>query len=184
LISSTSTLRDVAFRVCTALEKAGYTAVMTGGSAATFYAPRAYVSDDIDFVLTLHSSGGDDALARLGYKRKHDFYVHPQSRFPLEFPPGPLAIGDDLVTKWKTVRRRGETLHVLTPTDSCRDRLASFLFWSDFNGLEQALAVCRAQGAKVNLRLVREWCARERQTEKFELFRSRLSGKKVARQRN
>jgi hypothetical protein len=174
LISSSSTLTQVAFTVCTALHRAGYTAVMTGGSAATYYAPHAYVSDDIDFVLTLSSSGGEDALAKLGYCRKHDFYVHPDSRFPLEFPPGPLAIGDDLVETWNTIHRRSELLHVLTPTDSCRDRLASFLFWKDFNGLEQALEVCRAQGAKVKLKEVREWCFRERKPDEFQLFRHRL----------
>jgi len=148
---------------------------MTGGSAATYYAPRAYVSEDIDFVLTLVSCGGEEALAKLGYRRKHDFYIHPDSRFPVEFPPGPLAIGDDLVETWTTIRRRGQLLHVLTPTDSCRDRLASFLSWKDFNGLEQALEVCRSQGPKVNLKQVREWCLRERKANEFELFRRRLA---------
>ena len=183
MISRDSTLIDVAFQVCTALAHAGYTAVMTGGSAATFHAPRAYVSDDIDFVLTLSSTGGEQALEALGYKRKRDFYVHPQSRFPLEFPPGPLAIGEDLVKTWKTVKRRREVLHVLSATDSCRDRLASFLFWNDFNGLEQALEVCRAQGRKVNLQLVRKWCIREGQGEKCDLFLQRLRLKGRRRKR-
>jgi len=174
LISPSSTLTQVAFAVCTALHRTGYTAVLTGGSAATYYAPRAYVSRDIDFVLTLHSTGGEEALKKLGYRRKHDFYTHPDSPFPLEFPPGPLAIGDDLVRTWKTVHRRTKVLHVLTPTDSCRDRLASFLFWKDFNGLEQALAVCRAQGARVKLKEVRDWCLREQKADEFQLFRRRL----------
>ncbi len=56
-----SALISVAFEVCTALEAAGTTAVLTGGSAATFYAPEAYQSVDIDFVITMRSQGGAGA---------------------------------------------------------------------------------------------------------------------------
>lgn len=173
MIDASSTLTEVAYAVCTALDRAGFTAVLTGGSAATFYAPEAYLSDDLDFVLALRGTNGESALRQLGYERRGDFYVHPSSRFLLEFPPGPLAIGDDLVHTWSTFRRRGEILHVLTPTDSCRDRLASFLFWNDFRGLEQALHVYRAQRKKVDLESIRAWCTRERQPDKFELFEQR-----------
>jgi len=38
--------------------------VLTGGSAATFYAPHAYQSDDLDFVITLRGNG-DGARADL-----------------------------------------------------------------------------------------------------------------------
>ena len=41
VINASSTLVEVAFEVCTALDASGYTAVLTGGSAATFYAPAA-----------------------------------------------------------------------------------------------------------------------------------------------
>lgn len=70
-------------------------------------------------------------------------------------------------------RARDRLLHVLTPTDSCRDRLAGFLAWNDFSGLEQALGVCRARG-DVDLDLVRDWCARMGQRKKWELFAARL----------
>lgn len=66
-------------------------------------------------------------------------------------------------------------LHVLSPTDCCRDRLASLLFWNDFSGLEQAIAVQQARAAEVNLNLIEEWCRKEGYPEKFALFSSRLS---------
>lgn len=78
------------------------------------------------------------------------------------------------MTTWSTIKRRREVLHVLSPTDSCRDRLASFLFWNDFSGLEQALAVQRARPDEVDLKSVRAWCRREGHAQKFELFASRL----------
>lgn len=41
MIDRDSSLRDVAFEVCTALDRVGVTAVLSGGGAATLYAPHA-----------------------------------------------------------------------------------------------------------------------------------------------
>lgn len=65
-------------------------------------------------------------------------------------------------------------LYVLSPTDSCRDRLASFLFWNDFSGLEQALAVFHARANEVDLNVIQDWCRREGHSQKFGLFASRI----------
>lgn len=148
---------------------------MTGGSAATFYAPEAYQSRDIDFVITFQGERGDETLEKLGYRKSGDHYEHADAPFPLEFPAGPLMIGEEIITRWNTVRRTGEILHVLSATDSVRDRLAAFLYWNDFSALEQALSVCSAQPAEIDLASIREWCARERQLEKYELFHSRVT---------
>ncbi|MCC6337218.1 MAG: hypothetical protein IT380_24890 [Myxococcales bacterium] len=174
MIGPTSSLADVAFAVCTALERNGYRAVLTGGSAATYYAPDAYQSGDLDFVLTLRGTRGEAALTSLGFVRKGDFYRHPGTHFLLEFPNGPLAVGEDLIQSWSTDHRGDEVLYVLSPTDSCRDRLASFLFWNDFSGLEQALAVFRARKAEVQLDVIGAWCRREGHNRKFELFEARI----------
>jgi len=177
VISASSSLVDVAFAVCTALHRAGTTAVMTGGSAATYYAPDAYQSDDVDFVITLRGDGeiAAAALRELGFEQTGDFYTHARSRFSLDFPPGPLQIGDDIVTTWSTIRRgrRREILHVLSPTDACRDRLAAFLFWNDFAGLEQGLAIQLARD-DVDLAAIEQWCAREGHAAKYELFLQRV----------
>jgi hypothetical protein len=175
-ITESSSLGDVAFAVCTALHRAGVTAVLSGGSAATVYAPEAYQSTDRDFIITFGgaSGRGERALFNLGYERKTDHYQHPRSPFPVEFPRGPLMVGDDHIERWDTMRRARHVLHILSPTDSCRDRLASFLFWNDFSGLEQALAVARSRRREVDLELIGDWCARERASEKFELFARRL----------
>ena len=105
MIGPNTSLPDVAFAVCTALHRAGFTVVLTGGSAATFYAPEAYQSKDLDFVVTLKGTAGEAALLFLGFERKGDFYVHEHSPLSLDFPPGPLGIGEDLITSWLTVRR-------------------------------------------------------------------------------
>jgi hypothetical protein len=90
VINRGSTLTDVAFAVCTALDEAGITAILTGGSAATFYAPDAYQSSDLDFVITFHSGGdGAGALAALGYRPESGAYIHSDSPLPIEFPRTP-----------------------------------------------------------------------------------------------
>lgn len=88
-------------------------------------------------------------------------------------------IGDDHITAWSTVRRGDEVVHVLTPTDSCRDRLAAFLFWNDFSGLEQALAVCSAR-PDVDLAVVRDWCQRCGEPKKWALFAGRVGARATA----
>jgi hypothetical protein len=52
-IDERSSLIDVAFAVCTSLDNIGTRAILTGGSAATFYAPTALQSRDCDFITTL-----------------------------------------------------------------------------------------------------------------------------------
>lgn len=73
-IDESTSLIDVARAVCTALSEAGMTAVMTGGSAATYYAPDAYQSVDIDFVsVSFRGSPGESVEARLlelGFRRE------------------------------------------------------------------------------------------------------------------
>jgi hypothetical protein len=174
MIRKSSTLIDVAFEVCTALERAGIRAVLSGGGAATFHAPDANQSGDLDFITVFGGTGGAPVLEQLGFRREGHHYAHDESDFILEFPPGPLAIGDDDVTSWDTIRRDDQILHVLTATDSCRDRLASYLFWNDFSGLEQAIAIVAAKRAEVDLDAIRAWCERERQATKYELFAKRI----------
>ena len=91
-----------------------------------------------------------------------------------EFPPGPLMIGREHITTWHTDRRGERVLHVLTATDSLRDRLAAYLFWKDFSGLDQALAVARAHPHSIDLQVVEKWCEREGHRERFEDFAAEL----------
>ena len=126
-IDSDTPLREIAFEVCTALARTGTTAVLSGGGAATLYAPSVIQSYDLDFIITLFQEGGapGTALEALGYRLAGHHHEHAASEFLVEFPPGPLAIGDDLITDWDILRDGDRLLHVLSPRDSCRDRLAA-----------------------------------------------------------
>jgi hypothetical protein len=158
-ITAQSSLTDVCFDVCTALDRAGYTVVLTGGSAATFYAPDAYQSRDADFIITVRGDGGAKVLANLGYTQRGGTYEHPENPYALEFPRGPLAVGDDLIDTWETMRRKNRILHILSRTDCVRDRLVWFYAHNDLSSLRAAIGV--AASGPVNRDLIAQWSLRE-----------------------
>ena len=171
MIHSGSSLIDGAFVVCTAFDAAGFTAVLCGGSAATYYAPDAYMSADDDFVLTVELPRREISaiLAPLGFRVSGRIYVHDAVVWTVDFPRGPLAIGRDIVTTWITEHRGDEILHVISPTDSVRDRFMHYFAWNDYSGLTQAVAVARAQRVRVDLEAFRVWADAElRETPAYD----------------
>lgn len=163
MIHAGSSLIDGAFAVCTALDAAGFTAVLCGGSAATYYAPNAYMSADDDFVLTVELPRREISaiLAPLGFRENGRIYVHDDVVWTVDFPRGPLAIGRDILTSWTTERRDDELLHVISATDSVRDRFMHYFAWNDYSGLAQAVAVAKAQPDRVDLAAFRAWADAE-----------------------
>ncbi|HEY0395225.1 MAG TPA: hypothetical protein VGD01_12085 [Candidatus Elarobacter sp.] len=164
ILSADSSLVDVAFAACTVLANAGETAVLCGGSAAAYYVPELYQSLDVDFVVEVGAAPHivDRALAALGYARAAEgHYRHAVLPYTLAFPIGPLAIGREYVTAWRTDRRDDRLLHVYTPTDVVRDRFLHYWAWGDRTALEVALAVARARTGEVELEAIRAWTARE-----------------------
>jgi hypothetical protein len=180
-ITAESSLEDVCFAICTALAHAGTVAVLTGGSAATFYAPQSYQSRDADFIITFSSNPAraGRALRELGYHETGGTYHHSRNIFTVEFPPGPLAIGNDLLSCYDTVHRGREILHVLSRTDCVRDRLASFYFFGDRSALAAAIAV--ALSGRVNVSSVGRWSDKERETSRFAEFYEALRAAKATR---
>jgi hypothetical protein len=180
IITPEMPLPDVAFVVCTALSGNGLGAVLVGGSAATVYAPRVYQSRDMDFVIQFVEHEGRrraaQAVADLGYVELGGTYSHPTNPFTLEFPPGPLAVGDDLISEWKTLERDGQLLHIVTPTDCVRDRLMWFYLQpTDRSSLLAAVGVAQAQ--EIDVDLVRSWSIREGFSDKFAEFARRIASR-------
>jgi hypothetical protein len=177
-VSPASGLAEVAVAVANALEEAKIRAVLTGGGCATIYSGGEYQSEDLDWIIQSAPTQRelDDAMASIGFKRKVDHYVHPKTHFFIEFPRGPLAIGRDLKITPVRIRVGRRRITGLSPTDSCRDRLAAFYHWNDRQSLDTAVLV--ALSRRVNLSAIRKWSAAERSSERFEEFEREL---KVAR---
>ena len=179
-----ATLVDVAFAVCTALDRAGTVGVLTGGSAATYYFPERYLSLDVVFVLGVvrQREAVDEAMGSLGYYRASSgMYEHPDLTITVEFPRGPLGIGRDLIQTWATERRGDELLHIVTVTDCVRDRFMHFWAWNDRSALELALAVAQRHSSRFDFDAFRTWTAAEQAAdssypqEKVDEFFRRLA---------
>ena len=187
-IDARSSLADVAVVVGDALRRAGIRAVLTGGACANLYSGGAYQSMDADFILS-GSPALEDlnyALNALGFRRRGDRYVHPRVPFFVEFPRGPLGIGQDVQIRAVWRARRGAKTLALSATDSCRDRLAAYYHWRDLQSLAAAVAI--ALRNRVSLRKIREWSRREEHSEGYQAFlaeveRLRNSGRRGRRSR-
>lgn len=166
----TSTLQEVAAAVGAHLASRGIRAVLTGGACVAIHT-GTYVSKDADFVLqgAVAQRTLDEALHELGFVRTGAEYAHPDLPFWVEFPPGPLSIGDDLAIVPAELTIGHLTTLGLSATDSCRDRLAAFYHWTDRQALALAVEIARAQS--VDLDLIRAWSAREGKAVEFEEFR-------------
>ncbi|MEO6912554.1 MAG: hypothetical protein ABI182_00860 [Candidatus Baltobacteraceae bacterium] len=175
MITSQSTLVDISFGVCTALDRLETIAVLTGGSAATYYAPHRYQSRDADFVIVISAdaNAAGAALRDLGFNENGGIYSHPANLYTVEFPPGPLAIGTEIIQGYDTVHRNDEVLYILTRTDSVCDRLAGFYHWSDRSALRTALDV--ALSGPIDIERIERWSVGERSLEKYDEFRERFA---------
>jgi hypothetical protein len=168
-LTASATLVDVAFAVCTALDRAGTIGVLTGGSAATYYVPERYQSLDVDFVLRVVPQQGviDEAMTRLGFAlAATGMYEHPAIKYTVEFPHGPLAIGRDIITVWSTEHRGNELLHITNVTDCVRDRFMHFWAWNDRSALDVALAVAGQHRSVFDDLGFRAWTEAERAADK------------------
>jgi hypothetical protein len=168
-LTAASTLQEVAIAVGAHLASRGIRAVLTGGACVAIHTGH-YISKDADFVLQgpISQRGLEEALRELGFVRKGAEYAHSEVPFTVEFPPGPLSIGDDLEIIPAELSLGNITALGLSATDSCRDRLAAFYHWNDRQAL--ALAVEIARASPVDLDLIRDWSAREGKTAEFGEF--------------
>jgi len=55
------------------------------------------MSTDLDFITTERNKHIAPILAELGFEPRGREFAHPESRFFVEFPPGPLSFGDRFV---------------------------------------------------------------------------------------
>jgi hypothetical protein len=166
------TLDQVAFVVCSAFDRAGVVAVLAGGGAAAFYAPASEMTRDLDFVLHFELFGMPKAsiIEDLGFTPSNaaGTYKHEDIPFTLEILSGPLEVGDELLHCFETLRRGESVLHVLSATDSVKDRLASGEYFHDLSAIRQAAKIAKSHA--VDLASVRSWCESEGATRTHEQF--------------
>lgn len=95
--------------------------------------------------------------------------MHEGSEFYVEFPSGPVAIGNQIPVKPEgKMIVQGTTVTMLSPTQSVMDRLAAWFAWNDRRSLIHALWICEKQ--PVNLAKLKAWAKKEGNDEKWNAF--------------
>jgi hypothetical protein len=167
-------MEELAAYDCSKLEEKGIETVLSGGSCVEIYSQGRYTSDDIDLIDRFN--GGHTAIRQvmidMGFREHNRYFVHEETEYFIEFPRGPLGVGDAPVHDIATREEETGILKLLTPTDCIKDRLAAYYHWDDLQSLEQA--VCVAQQNVFDMEAIEVWSANEKMSDKFMDFQKRL----------
>lgn len=167
LVSEMS-LAELAAFVSSHLKAFGIRAVLSGGACVTVYSQNTYQSYDLDFIENVSTPYKEmkKIMGELGFSAKNRYFTHPETPYFVEFPSGPLSVGDEPMTE--IVERRYETgvLTLISPTECVKDRLAAYYHWNDRQCLKQAQMVCRFES--VNLKEIKRWSHHEGKSKEFD----------------
>ena len=157
------------------LRRKGIDVVLSGGAAVGIHSGGKYVSQDLDLVRGYGSTlrAIATALKEIGFwETQNRYFKHPQARHFIEFPPGPLTVGEEPVRQIDEMEFATGTLRLISPTDCVKDRLASYFHFGDRQGLVQAAMVANQNA--VDLNEIRRWSKGEGQLPKYEDFLAAL----------
>ena len=149
------TLPDLASLIFTVLKENGINAVLVGGACVSIYSENQYQSYDLDFVSYESIKTIEKPLSKLGFKRKGRYFSHERCPYLIDFVNPPIAVGQEPIKKFKTLKIKSGSLMLLTPEDCVKDRLAAFFHWDDMQALEQALMVAKKHS--VNIDAIQSW---------------------------
>jgi hypothetical protein len=168
---------EIAAHVAEHLRQSGINVVLTGGSCVSIYTDNRYQSNDLDFIEVGRSSRKKIAgiLSEIGFQERDRYFTHPDTPFFVEFPAGPLAIGDEPVHKVAQMEFSTGTLRLLSSTDCVKDRLAHYYHWKVRQCLDQAVMV--ALDSDVDLEEIERWSRHEGMEEEFKRIKPMLQAK-------
>jgi hypothetical protein len=161
--------------VASHLASEGIETILVGGAVVSIYSEGAYRSGDLDLVLgSMFVKNLDQAMQKIGFKKKGRHFEHPDCKHLfVEFPgTPPLGIGSDYRIQPDELTIEHQIIKILSPTDCVKDRLASFIYFNDREGLEQAILVARRQ--QIDLKSVQKWCEAEGHPEAYQTFSEKL----------
>jgi len=156
------------------LREKGIQVVLSGGATVAIYTNGKYVSQDLDLinVYSANRRAIRQVMKEIGFNEEGRYFRHPDSRFIVEFPPGPLTVGEEPVKKVDEIELATGILRIISPTDCVKDRLAAYYHWGDQQCLVQARLV--AEVHEVDFEEVRRWSRVEGKLAEFEKIVSRL----------
>ncbi|MBC7753702.1 MAG: hypothetical protein H7Z71_05660 [Moraxellaceae bacterium] len=168
---------ELAALITEALAKQGIQTCLVGGGVVSIYTDNEYESKDLDFISPAEHKKIIAVMENLGFEREGKNFYHKFIELSVEFPAGPIGIGDRVPVKPEGKIKVGKTeVILLSPTQSVMDRLAWFYFNNDRQCLDQAVMV--AIRHPIKLSEVKKWSLEEGQEDKFEIFLNILKLKK------
>ena len=164
------TMPELASYVCSKLEEKNIEVVLSGGSCVEIYSRGDYTSYDIDLINRYNDSFFKikSVMQSLGFTEEGKYFVYEGTQFYIEFPSGPLGLGDAPVEKIAELTTKYGTLKLLTPTDCVKDRLAAYYHWDDQQSLTQAIWV--AQKDDIDFNELKKWSKKESCLHKYNNF--------------
>jgi hypothetical protein len=170
------TSAELAAFIESCLRERGIDLVLSGGACVSIYSAGKYVSMDLDLVNTVFAKKREirEAMHAIGFREEGGHFTHPETDLFVEFPAGPLAVGEEPVKKVNEINLDTGTLRIISPTDCIKDRLAAYYHWNDAQCLEQAALV--AQAKEIDLDEVERWSEVEGKLDEFRHIKPRLAG--------
>lgn len=168
-ISKSMNRKQFAAAIVDQLEKHGISCVLVGGACVSIYTDEKHSSHDLDFISPYSHEAISIALAELGFKKEGRYFTHAQTELYVEFPTGPVAIGDQVPVKPEgQLKVNNTTIVMLSPTQCVMDRLSAWFHWNDRRSLIHALWVCEKH--PINLDKIKRWATKEGELTKLEQF--------------
>ena len=161
---------EIASYICQQLLDIDVKTTLSGGFCVEIYSYGEYTSMDIDLIdqsIFKHNEI-KKKMKEMGFSEEGKHFRHPDTRYTVEFPASPLAIGSELVKEIAEIETQYGVLRLITPTDSVKDRLIAYYAWNDDRSLEQAVLV--AINNEVDLENIRLWSEKEQEMKKYNHF--------------
>ena len=164
----TMTKEEIISFVNEALVKEKIVTVLSGGGAVEHYTENKYMSDDMDMINIYNErhSKIKKVMLKLGFKESIKYFIiNGRDDIFIEFPSGPLAIGNEFVDYDNTenVITDYGVFKIITLLDCIKDRLSAFFAWDDRQSLYQAVMLFIHNPTTTdNLHLLEKWATEDK----------------------
>lgn len=140
---SKTSIVDLAAIIAKHLQHHGVEVVLVGGLAVEIYTENLYLTKDIDMVNTNYKKPSylHKVMGELGFHKHGRVYINETTDITVEFPAGPLSVGNNLITNTTIAQTKQGEIPILHVRDVVIDRLAAFIHWQDRQSLIQAVGV-------------------------------------------
>jgi len=161
-LDNLKTLEDTASYICTKLKENGIDVVLSGGSCMEIYTHKNFSSYDIDFIANPSYTAKkiENVMLKIGFKKVDGrYFKYENNPHYIEFPTGPVSLGNEFPKKFDELKTLVGTLVLLTPTDCIKDRLCAYIYHNGEECFQQAIAV--AHKNIVDLKNLKIWAKNE-----------------------